>query len=127
MERDLCRFLHRTSLGPSEAERLLAEAGFSEGATPSPESKTPAVMQSLEDEYVHDGYPPGKLGGQLGWSGRSGQAESAAFRPVSWSLSDRLDFSEFLQRQDSHLQVHESSTELWNGIVVVQSYMSFAA
>ena len=70
------------------------------------------MMLSPEYEHVHGGYPPGKLGGQLGWSGRSGQAESAASRPVSWSLSDRLDFSEFLQRQDSHLQVHESCRKL---------------
>ena len=109
----ICRFLHRASLGPSEAERLLADIGVGGGATHSTDSKFPAVMQSLREDHVHISWLPGKLAGQLsqsGRSGRSGQAGSAAIYPLSWSLSDRLDFSEFLQRQDSHLQVQESLT-----------------
>ena len=40
-----------------------------------------------------------------GKSGQSGQARSNPARTATWNLSEQLDFTEFLQRQNSHLQV----------------------
>jgi len=117
----LRRFLHRASLNPADAESALksgssiaAAIDHAAAAQQQPDESmagqvtkheqstdastarlAPLRLQQLRHERLGMGSPHWAAPGQ------SGQAAQIP----SWNLSERLDFAEFLQRQQSHLQV----------------------
>ena len=118
-----CRFLHSASLKPSDAESAATAASGSDAAgafltKASTPKHHPAVCLSgqavnhkrntqfsntrpaaLNPEQSGRGAQNRLLEGR---SGQNGQAGSSAART---GLSEQLDFTEFLQRQNSHLKV----------------------
>ena len=125
-----CRFLHRASLAPSDAESA-AEANKSEvaktyltvAATAEQHLAVNLAGQtinhnlrinsrasrpaSLKLKQFGSGHPGrGAQDGQLhGESEQHAQLRSSPAHPATWNLSEQLDFAEFLQRQQSHLEV----------------------
>ena len=117
----LRRFLHRASLKPADAEsalesgsRIAAAVDNANTAQQQPDARmadqvtkheqsteastarlAALKLQQLGDERLGMGSPYRAAHGQ------SGQAAQIS----SWNLSERLDFAEFLQRQQNHLQV----------------------
>jgi len=118
----LRRFLHRASLKPADAESALeggssiaAAIDHAAAAQQQPDESmarqvtkhkqstdtarpAPLRLQQLRHERSGKGSPHWAAPGQPRQSGQAAQIPS-------WNLSERLDFAEFLQRQQSHLQV----------------------
>ncbi len=111
-----CRFLHRASLKPSDAAPAATAAKGSEGSIASlTEASTleqhPAVFLQGQatNHKLRTEFSTARLAAfnaaLEGKSGQNGPAGSCPARTATWNLSEQLDFIEFLQRQNSHLQV----------------------
>lgn len=110
-----CRFLCRASLEPRHGRSSLAHAASAGAAADSAAAATQQVFsQNAEPAQALQESAGMSMAQTAGLKpGQAGQQGSLLGRATTWGLSERLDFAEFLQRQNSHLQVR-TFTLIWH-------------
>ena len=96
---------HDSTPGPPSGQAERSQAAIDAGQLKSTGKIGALKLQQLGRSQSDKSASHSRLTGQPGQLGHTGQPASAPGRTSTWQLSECLDFSEFLERQHSHLEV----------------------
>lgn len=94
-----------SSPGPASGQAEKSKAAIDAGQLKSTGKTGALKLQQSGRSQSDKSATCSRLTGQPGQLGQNGQPASEPGRTSTWQLSDCLDFSEFLERQHSHLEV----------------------
>lgn len=100
-----------SSPGPASGQAEKSKAAIDAGQLKSTGKTGALKLQQSGRSQSDKSATCSRLTGQPGQLGQNGQPASEPGRTSTWQLSDCLDFSEFLERQHSHLEKHACHVE----------------